>query len=356
MPEIAQRRLARQKIAPAEGGSAAAVVAHLGAMQAQDYTSALWAIGLRAGVTQQAVEVAIASGEIVRTWPMRGTLHFVAAVDAHWMLELLTPRILSGAAKRAEQLGLDANTLARGRAVCEQSLGKGRQLTRPALLAAFEAAGIATGAQRGYHILWRLAQERLICFGPRVGKQPTFVLLDEWVPRPNPLARAEALRKLARRYFASHGPATIEDFVWWSGLKVTEARSAIEAAELARETIEGVAHWTDGREVVRANDEPAAHLLPAFDQYLLGYRDRSAVLEAEHSGKVTPGNNGIFMPTIVLNGRVAGVWKRVVKPQSVTLMASPFRAFTKTAQGAISASAQRYAAFLELPIEVKFGS
>ncbi len=332
-------------------------MAHLGAIQAQDYRNALWAVGLRcAGATESAIERAIAQRKIVRTWPMRGTLHFVAAADVRWMLELLTPRILAGAAGRIQRLGLDAAIFARCRTICRRTLGGGRQATRPSLFAAFNAAGIATDGQRGIHILWRLAQEGLICFGAHAGKLPTFVLLDEWLPKTQPLERDAALGKLAQRYFTSHGPATLRDFVWWSGLKVSEARSAIAAAELRRETIESVDHWTGRKRTAQPNETLTAHLLPAFDQYLLGYRDRSAVLDPKHARRVVPGSNGVFMPTIVLRGRVIGTWRRVPKRQGIVVRASLFERQTKPAKEAIAAAAEAYGRFLELAVEVEFGS
>ncbi|MGI8819764.1 MAG: winged helix DNA-binding domain-containing protein [Chthoniobacterales bacterium] len=354
MAEIAERRLINQKIAGAAPSSAAAVVAHLGAIQAQDYTSSLWAIGLRAGVNEAAVEQAIAARQIVRTWPMRGTLHFVAAEDVHWMLELLTPRILSAALNRAEQLGLDAATLARCGKVCRETLASGGQLTRPELLAAFESAGIPTDAQRGYHMIWRLAQERLICFGQRAGKQPTFVLLDEWVPPPKQFDRAAALRELARRYFKSHGPASVQDFVWWSGLRVSEARIAIESAELSREEIDGATCWRSSEAGGAISQTPAAHLLAAFDQYLLGYRDRAAVLDPRHALKIVPGSNGIFLPIIVWNGRVVGTWKRVLKKRATLVLAFPFAPLSKAGERAVTLTAEPYARFLGMPVELQF--
>jgi hypothetical protein len=342
-----------QQIAVPTVASAAEVVARMGAVQAQDYRNALWAIGLRtAGATEASVERAIAKREIVRTWPMRGTLHFVAAADVHWMLELLTPRVLAAARKRAEQHGLDAATLSRCRELAVTLLSGEQQLARESLFAAFQKEGIATDAQRGYHILWRLAQERLICGGPREGKQPTFVLLDEWVPPSQRSKPADPLAELAARYFASHGPATLQDFVWWCGLKVSDARAAIASAELARETIDGVEYWLSGGQPPLQKTVTQTHLLPAFDEYLLGYRDRSRVLDAADAGKVVPGGNGVFLPTVVVNGQVIGTWKRSAKSDKVLVAISPFHARTPIPARALQSAAAAYGRFVGSGVEL----
>ena len=322
-------------------------------MQAQDYRNALWAIGLRTtGATEASVEHAIANREIVRTWPMRGTLHFVAAVDVHWMLELLTPRVLAAAVKRAEQHGLDAATLSRCRKLVGSVLAGGRQLARESLFVMLQKEGIATDAQRGYQILWRLAQERLICGGPREGKQPTFVLLDEWVAASRRSKPVDPLAELAARYFASHGPATLQDFVWWSGLKVSDARAATASAELARNIINGVEYWTYGEEPPLHKKATEARLLPAFDEYLLGYRDRTAVLDAAQAGKVVPGNNGVFLPTVAVNGRVVGTWKRHAKTGTVTVKISAFDAGTTIPPRKLESAASAYGRFVGHPVEL----
>jgi hypothetical protein len=346
--------LSNQQIASPGGKTPGDVVAAMGAVQAQDFLGALWAIGLRLPAAMEAdIERAIAERTIVRTWPMRGTLHFVAAADVRWMLELLTPRIVAGSAWRHRELELDDTIFSRCRKLFTRALEGGRRLTRDAMYQVLERSRISASGQRGIHVLCRLAQEGLICFGPREGKQPTFVLLDEWVPDSRRLERGEALTELARRYFTSHGPATLADFVWWSGLKVSDARAALEmvSAQLARETIGGATYWMRG-------DSPlpkirrATHLLPGFDEYLLGYKDRSAVLDLAHAGKIVPGSNGQFLSTIVINGRVVGTWKRELTKKSVVITASPFAALKKTESRALAEAAQRYGKFLGRPAEL----
>lgn len=291
------------------------------------------------------VENAVANRTIVRTWPMRGTLHFIPAPDIRWMLELLNPRILAGMERRATQLGLDARTFAKAEKIFTRFLAGGRAATREEMLAALEQNGVEAGSQRGYHILCRLSIERLLCFGLRDGKQPTFVLLDDWLPAGVRLEREAALATLARRFFKGHGPATLQDFVWWTGLRVADAKAALAsvAGELEQRTVEGTVFWMKpGLQLVR----PGAHLLAAFDEYLLGYKDRSAVLDTAHAQKVVPGGNGVFLPLLVSDGRIVGTWKRAVAKERLTVTMEPLVKLSKPAQRELCDAVSGYGAFM----------
>jgi hypothetical protein len=339
--DIADRRLRHQRIAGAGFKRPGEVVAWLGAVQAQDYLGALWALGLRMKTaTEEVVEQAIAERTIVRTWPMRGTLHFVAPADVRWMLELLTPRVLAGRKARYRQLDLDQKDFDRSRDLLVRALEGGRQLTRKALFEILDAKGISTAGQRGIHILQRHALDSLLCFAPRQGKQPAFALLEEWVPPARKLTRDEALVELAERYFTSRGPATLQDFTWWSGLTVADAKTAIELAgpRLQREA----AHWF-GKEPPSVAPAPA-YLLPPYDEYTVAYKDRSAVLDPGHGRDVS--GNGIFYPIVVLEGRVAGTWKRELKKDSVVITLSTFKTLKKKERQAVAVAAERYGNFL----------
>jgi hypothetical protein len=362
---LARLRLLHQQIAPeaATARTPGELVAALGAMQAQDYLGALWAVGLRMPVsagtpetTEADVEQAIADRTIVRTWPLRGTLHFVAAADVRWMLELVAPGNVAGMARRHQQLELDDATFRRSRKIFEKALAGGRSLPRDALYAFLEDAGISATGQRGYHILWRLAQERVLCFGARDGKQPTFALLDDWVASAPRLERDEALAELARRYFTRHGPATVQDFVWWSGLKVSEAKAGLAAvsAQLRAETLYGNDYWMSPESPESPEESLAgAFLLPGFDEYLLGYRDRRAVLDPRHAGRIVPGGNGMFLPTLVLDGKVVGTWKRTLQKKAVVIDSSPFTSLKKEKGRAFAAAAERYGRFVGLPVQME---
>jgi hypothetical protein len=353
--DIAGQRLVNQSIAPAALATPAEVVSSLGAVQAQDYASGLWAVGLRLkAANQQAIEQAIADREIVRTWPMRGTLHFVTAVDIRWLLALLTPRVLARAAGRHKQLELDDTIFARAQALFVSALQDGRWLTRSQMMDVLEQGGITTTGQRGYHILWWAAQTGLICFGPRQGKEDAFVLLDEWLPDGKRLNREESLAELTHRYFTGHGPATVQDFTWWSGLTVADARSGLEMVKtrLLCEQVGGQTYWfSPGLPAVKAAS-PTVYLLPAFDEYLLGYRDRSAVLDPAQATKVVPGKNGVFKPIIVIDGRVVGTWKRTLRKTKVVVSFDPSAPPGPVQMAAAVAAAERYGRFLELPVEI----
>jgi hypothetical protein len=352
--DIAARRLHNQRIAGAGFEQAGAVVAWMGAVQAQDYLGALWAVGIRTeAAREEAIEQAIAERTIVRTWPMRGTLHFVAPADVRWMLALLTPRVIAGQRGRHRQLGLDQAIFDRSRDVLTRALEGGRQLTRDALYEELEAAGISAAGQRGIHILQRLAQDGLLCFAARRGKQQTFALLEEWVPPARTLERDEALAALAERYFTSHGPATVQDFTWWSGLTVADAMRGIELAgpRLEREIIDGGTYWsTPGPAASPAPASPTAWLLPPFDEYTVAYKDRSAVHDPGRGGLMS--STGIFYPAIVLDGRVAGTWKRVFKKESVVITLSPFAPLKKKERQTIAVAAEQYGAFLGRPCSI----
>ena len=294
------------------GGSAASpvdVVRHLLAMQAQDFGGALWAVGLRtAAATEADVEQAIADRQIVRSWPQRGTLHLVAAEDLHWMLALTSARTLQSAAGRHRALGLDSDSFTRAASIAEAAVGDG-VLGRADLLAALDAGGVSTEGQRGAHLLLYLAVTGLLVFGPRMGKQHSFALLDQWVPSRRALEGDEALAEIALRYLTSHGPATDRDLAWWSSLTLGQVRRGIAAVapQLELLTVDGTEHWH------RPGLEPApagVHALPGFDEYVLGYQDRHAQLGEGWMQRIVPGGNGMFLPTVVSNGEIVGTWKR----------------------------------------------
>jgi hypothetical protein len=348
---VARRRLRNQRIAGPKFENAVDVVRWLGAVQAQDYLGSLWAVGLRLRTgTEAAVERAIADRSIVRTWPMRGTIHLVAAEDVRWMLPLMTPRVIAGHARRLQrEFELDDPVLARSRAALIRALQGGRQLTRNETYQILEAARVPAGGQRGLHILWRLAQEGLICFGPRAGKQPTFVLLEEWVPAARRLGRDEALADLTRRYFTSHGPATVPDFMWWSGLLATDAAAGLGMAQehLRKEVVGSRTYWLSSSAPVARIPSGAAYLLPAFDEYTVAYRDRSAVLSPLYAKRADAGHG--IAPTMMIEGQVVGTWKRRLSEGSVIVTPKPFTRLKRAETQALAAAARRYGAFLGRP-------
>lgn len=356
LTDIAHLRVYNQHIAGKPCAKPENVVSWLVAVQAQDYLGSLWGIGQRVkGATEGSVEQAIADRRIVRTWPMRGTIHFLHADDVRWMVELLAPRIIALHAKRVlRDFSLDDNVTARSRDVLMKELEGGRSLERNDVYATLERAGIATGGQRGLHIIGRLAHEGVLCFGPRAGKQPTFVLMEEWVPDARRLERDEALAELARRYFTGHGPATAHDFAWWSGLTLTEARAGLAEAQgsLVEIRVDGTSYWMSSSMPKVEDPSESAFLLPAYDEFTVAYQDRSAALD--------PANNHVMQgmeilgPVIVINGRVVGTWKRALKKSVVEITPTLLRSLKRKEKNALEEAAERYGAFLELEAAVRW--
>ena len=352
--EIARRRLRAQMLAGTTFTSPVDVVARLGAVQAQDYLGALWALGVRLTDARAAdVELAIERRTIVRTWPMRGTLHFVAAADARWMLELRATRAATGAAARLRRLGIDDGVVLRARRALEKHLEGGRRLTRPAAYRALERAGISTQGERGLHVLWRLAHDGVLCFGPHDGKQPTLVLLEEWLPRATRLPRDEALVELARRYFEGHGPATDQDLAWWSGLTLTDARAAVDSARTAlrEERIEGQSYFSSASsspEVSTGKSAPA-QALPPFDEFLVGYADRTSALRSAGAGRLTAFE--VLGPVLVFDGQVVATWKRRVRGRRASFSISWLSPASKGRIATAGRALESYARFFGLESE-----
>jgi hypothetical protein len=351
--DITRLRLHNHRIASGYADAPAKVVGWLGAVQAQDYAGTLWAVGLRtAAATEAEVERALTDGAILRTHFLRPTWHLVAPEDIRWLLALTGPRVRATCGTRHREWGMDDAYFAGTAAVLTDALRGGRAKTRAELGDALAQAGIPSDAAKLNHIAMEAEVSGLVCSGARRGKQTTYALLDERLPaspEPKPFDRAEAVAELTLRYFLSHGPATTRDFVWWSGLTVADARAGIEAAgpRLASETVDGQTYWLPPPPT---NPPPAAHdayLLPPFDEFLISYADRSAALDPRHQSAWTAGN-GVFASTVVADGQVIGFWKRTPKRGTVAVTVSLFAPPDDATREAISAAADRYAAFLGL--------
>lgn len=355
--EVGNQRLFYQGILEAGYEKAEQVVANLGAVQAQDYAGALWAIGLRLrNGTLAQVEKAIEEKSIVRTWPMRGTLHFVAAKDVRWMLKLLAPRVMSGLTARHKELELDEEVFNRSRELIVRALEGGKQLTRPEMYRVLEDGKVAPTGQRGIHILGWFSQHGLLCQGPYRDKQPTFALLDEWLPSVKELGKEEALTELTKRFFNGHGPATLADFERWAGLRTSEAKRGLETvkSELRREDTAGQTYWLSVKETPAPIEKTGVYLLPGFDEFMLGYKDRTAILDPQYSDKIVPGGNGVFISTIVSNGRVVGLWKRApnAKKDKIKITPVPFTSLTPDEKEGLEGAAAHYGRFLGIKTEV----
>ena len=355
---IGLRRLASQRVSAGRFEHAADVVRWLGALQAQDYHQAIWAIGSRmqAGTVAK-VERAIDERQVVRTWLMRGTTHFAPPEDVRMLLAIVAPRLAAGVARRREQIGLDETDVARSAELLGHALSGDRRLSRPEVMGLLEDNGVATAGGHGYHILWRLAQGGLICLGPMQGRQQTFVLLDDWAPRGQASEPGDAVAELAGRFATSRGPVTAHDLARWAGIAVGDARRGLAAATgLVTREIGGAEHWlaADG-----ADAEPAAaerrrtYLLAGFDEFMLGYKDRDGILAPEHASKVVPGANGVFRPIVVTGGRIVGTWARSATARSLAITVRPFAGSGPKLAAQVGAEANRYRAFLGLPASCK---
>jgi len=345
-------RLQSQRISRPEGTTPADLVRWFGAVQAQDLPASLWAVGLRMSkaVTESDVEQAIADKSVIRSWPMRGTIHLMPAEDARWMVRLLATRLDPKLAGNYRRAGLSPEIIKRAGDVIASTLS-GQQCTRAEVYAGLNAAGIPTdgqnGEQRGMHLLVHWARHGLICITPRRGKQHTFALMDEWMPGGTELSSDEALAEMARRYFRSHGPATIKDFAWWTGVTLAEATRAAEAVrgEFDRESIDGIEFWlSPNLGGGRTRKAPRAFLLPPFDEYTIAYADRGAVVDRD---RLAATGHGIGS-NLIIDGRLAGLWKRTLKRDTVAIELDPLLPLTPEEKALVPAAVEPYARFLGL--------
>ena len=346
---IADQRLRSQLIAKRVAWRPEQVVAWFGAVQAQEYGPAKWGLGLRMkpGVTDAEIEQAIAAGRILRTHVLRPTWHFVAADDIRWMLELTGPHVHRRMATYDRQLGLDSGVMARAIGVIERAMGDGGHLTRRELGAELERAGLPGKTSPLAHIMMHAELEGVICSGPRRGKQFTYALLAHRATDARTLERDEALAELTRRYLRSHGPATIRDYVWWSGLKTTDAKRGIEMVGARQWDVDGLRYWTLGPAARGSSSrKTSVHLLPVYDEYLVAYRDQEAVPRPAYV-------LGSFQNALVIGGHVAGSWRATSGRSGVTVQVTPDRKLKAGERSAVVKEVARYGKFLGVPTSLR---
>lgn len=349
------------------------------ALQGQDWVAARWALGLRvAGISEADVVAAFDSGRLVRSWPMRGTIHVLAAEDIGWMQKAMNHRVLNGAAKRRAFLGLDDASLARMTDVAIELLTGGRSASRDELARAWAEAGVTgpNGGEKGigpwrYHVVWWLCQNGITVPGPvtplsspadpvssTIVPEPRLVLAEEWITSPRQIEGEEALEELAVRFARGRGPVQDRDLAWWTGLTLREVRRGIAAASSAGRLVEieidGTVYWAEpgllDSPLVIA-ESAASLLLPGFDEHLLGYTDRTAVLDAEHFDRIVPGRNGMFRATVVQDGRVVGTWSRTARAKFTRLEIEAFPGETVDLSR-LSGSAETWGAFRSVNIDL----
>ena len=350
---IAIKRLCSQQLASSIFKRPEEVVAWFGGVQAQDYSGAKWAVGQRLKKCIDAdIERALIEKKIVRTWAMRGTFHFVAASDIRWMLALLAPRIIERNARRYRELKLEEETLMESNEVLKNALQDGSHLNRRELLAILQKNGISTEGQRAHYILQRASLDGLICQEVmHTNNNPIYMSMEE-LPETKILTHHDALAELAKRYFTGHGPATIHDFTWWSGLLSNDAKEGLEAVKssLASETIDNKTYWSSTSKQAVQYSSPAVHLLSSYDEYLVGYKDRSAMLGKVHSRKKSIEN--IMYPTIAVDGQIVGTWKRKFKGNEVIMDLKPVTAFNPDENEALDAAVRSFGEFLKMPVHI----
>jgi hypothetical protein len=347
--------LINQQIVSRTFKSTGDIANNMGALQAQDFPMSMWALGTRLNnATIADITAAFNRGEILRTHLLRPTLHLVSPENIRWLLKLTAPRIKSGLRTRHNELELSDKVLKKCYKIFRESLKDANHLTREELFNVLAGKGIIMDSHRVYHIIVSAELESLICSGVVKGGKQTYALMDERVPEAANLSKEEALGRLAGLYFSSRGPATVMDFKWWSGLSLTEAKNGLELAKsrLIGEHFGSEVYWLPDNMSGVSSTADSVFLLPAFDEFLISYTDRSASLPAEHFKRAVS-FNGIFHPVIVRNGKVIGLWKRTIKKGSVTIETEFFETVTKTVKNQIKIQAGMFGRFLGKESEVK---
>jgi hypothetical protein len=358
--DILDQRLESQGLSANRFSEPRQVVHWMGCIQAQDDAMAKWGIGIRLpGSTLHTVDAAINSAQIIRTHMLRMTWHYVAAEDLRWILALTAGGMRNSMRSRLRQLGLSEELIAHSNMALVDALQGGRQATRAEVLDVLSRAGLPLEGNRASHLLGKAEIDGIICSGAVKDGKPTYTLLDEWIPKSEPISREEALAGLAHRYFSSRGPATLSDFAWWSGLSITQTRQALELAKqgLASTMLDSQEYWwADAKPIsgsmVRDAVKEECYFLPAFDEYLISYKDRTAALLSGDFTRAVS-SNGIFWPLIVIDGKVNGTWKRTVKKERVILEVRHFQQPGRSQLRQIEEAAGKYASFIGKEPEIK---
>lgn len=348
LTEIVKFRLTNQQIRATQHKTPKEIVGFMGAMQAQDYAMAKWALGIRLPNSKESdIQAAIDKGEIIRTHVLRPTWHFISAEDVHWMLELTAQNIKTISKSRNRELGLTPELFKKSNSIIEKALSGGDHLTRDELMVLLEKAKINTSEYRSGHFMLEAELDGIVCSGAMKNNKQTYALLNERVPKAISLSKEEALVKLAYKYFLSHGPATLKDFIWWSGLSVKDARNALELikSDFISEIINGETNWF---KPLSSNDQissPSVYLLPAFDEFIISYKNREACLPIENQKKAFS-SNGIFRPVILVNGQGVGIWKRTLKKDKVIIETDFFESPDKSILTLLDCETKRFGTFL----------
>ena len=353
--EITTQRLHNQRLSKTNFKTPNEVVHWLAAVQAQDYAGAKWAIAQRMlDATDSALDNALADGSILRTHLLRPTWHFVTPTDIRWMLTLTAPRVHAVSAYMYRQSGLDKAIFKKSNVTLEKALRDSKQLTRTELASELNKVGIpADGFRLGYLMMYA-ELEGIICSGARRGKQFTYALLEERAQKVKALTRDEALAELVSRYFATRGPATLQDFMMWSGLTMTDAKNGMEMvkSQFISEAFNEQTYWFPESAAPKKIKSPTAYLLPNYDEYFIGFKDRSAIGEVARQANIKGDNPALIAHVIILDGQIVGGWKRTLKKDDVFVEASLITKLGKAEKQAIADAAERFGKFLGLPVSL----
>lgn len=352
LEDVSNIRLVNQQIEASTFKEGKDLVSWMGAMQAQDYAMATWGIGLRIpGSTEKLIQKEIDSGAILRTHLLRPTWHLVSADDIWWILDLTAAQVRTKSGSRLKELGINSQLCLKSNQVIESAFANHKYLTREQLYVELEQNKVGGGKDCWSHLIFLAELEGILCSGIKQDKNQTYAILGDRVPRPASISRDEALAKLAFKFFSSHCPASLNDFIWWSGLPITAAKRALEIIKpgFISEIIAGQEFWFPGNFSRSAPASSSVYLLPAFDEFLISYKDRTAAFPLVHHSKAFT-NNGIFHPVIVVGGEVKGLWKRTIKKNRVYFESQFFNAVSKEVVDLTNTAALKFAAFLDKEI------
>jgi Winged helix DNA-binding domain len=354
--DLGRWRLAAQHICGGRSSTPLETVESMGAVQAQDYLSGMWAVGLRTkDSTLSSVEKALSDKEIVRSPLLRNTIHIVPAANYRWMLGLLGKRMRPAIQSIARSNGvvLDKGTMEKGHRIIAEALHGGRYLTRPELYGVLREQGMPVTSFAGLMLVQLAMVNGLVCFGPRDRGKQLLALLDDWIPQADDLPPDEALSRLAFQYFKEHGPAMVEDFAWWSGLSIAEARRGLGSvrSRLDRLDVEGRTYWLADSEMPDDCALSGLWLLPSYDEYTVGYRDRSPIFDQYLISQKTAQQARIALGNVmVADGKIIGSWKRTMTKEMVHLTAMPFRPLSPSSRKLLKTALDEYEVFLGRPL------
>jgi hypothetical protein len=356
--EISGLRLINQHLFHPRLKSVKDLVETMGALQAQDFNMSRWAVGVRvSSATNKIIEKAFNNAEIIRTHLLRPTWHIVSSKDIYWLLELTAPQIKASLRSRHKGLEITQQVIKKSRKIIENCLRGENHLTREELISNLENSKIKTRNNRASHIFLMLELDGLICSGIIKGKKQTYALLEERVPAKKILYRDEALAELAKKYFTSHGPATLYDFAWWSGLSMRDSGHALEMVKenFISASVNSKTYWFKDEFNFNKKMNNDIFLLPAYDEFIISYKDRSAVIAQENFSKAVS-NNGMFRPVIVYKGNVIGLWKSIREKDNILIEATLFKSHSKLVDRLIKKTSFLFEDFWGKPVEVTFTS